>query len=309
LFFSLEVAGSYYFGFRIAGEPHRFVPELDLALILLAVDLLRGRRAVAAIAAAGAIAMAYPYLARPWSVFASDPNYRARMEYKLAGWMARNQPGARAFVTGSLRLWYNVWHDGEQVGGGSEQGLLNGTLALAQWQVTRDIEPGRDIQWLQAVGADVVVVHQRESDEIFQEFAAPGKFAGRLQVLYDNGRGDIIYRVPRRFPAHARVVDRQRVAALRPIPVSDHDRDELAAYVAAVENGPDRSVEMRWEGVQAIRLRASLQPGEALLVQESYDPAWRAYAGGRRLPIRKDAAGFMLVDPPPGEQEIRLEFR
>jgi len=309
LCFSLEVIGSYYFGFRVAGEPHRFVPELDLALILLCVEALRGRRIVAVIAVVVAFAAAYPYLRRPWSVFEADADYRARMEYQLAEWMARNLPGARGFVTGSLRLWYNVWHNGEQVGGGSEQGLLNQVLAVAQWQVTRDIEPGRDIQWLQAVGADVVVVHQRESDEIFQEFAAPQKFRGRLEVLYDDGRGDIIYRVPRRFAAHARIVDRKKMVGRRPIPLSDNDRAELAAYVEVVENGPDRAVEMRWDGVQAIRLRASVREGEALLVQESYDPAWRAYLGGRPLTIRKDAAGLMLVDVPPGEHDVRLVFR
>jgi hypothetical protein len=182
-------------------------------------------------------------------------------------------------------------------------------LAVAQWQVTRDIEPGRDVQWLQAVGADVVVVHQRESDEIFQEFAAPRKFAGRLDVLYEDGRGDTIYRVPRRFAAHARIVDRKKVEGLRPIPFSDNDRAELASYVDVVENGPDRLVEMQWEGVQAIRLRALFRQGESLLVQETYDPDWRAYLGGRRLAIRRDAVGFLLVDVPPGEHDLRLVFR
>ena len=309
LFFSLDVIGNYYFGFRVAGEPHRFVPELDLALILVSVELLRGRRIVAAAAVMAAFSAGYLYLSRPWAVFVADPDYRARIEYKLADWMARNMPGARAFVTGSLRLWYNAWHDGEQVGGGSEQGLLNGTLALAQWQVTRDLEPGRDIQWLQAAGADAVVVHQRGSEEIFQEFASPGKFAGILPVLYDSGHGDVIYRVPRRFPAHARVVDRSRMEALRPIPVSDYDRAELAAYVEAVEKGPDRAVEMAWGGMQSIRLRAMFGPGEELLVQESYDPDWRAYSGGLRLEIRKDVAGFMLVDTPPGDREVCLLFK
>ena len=305
--FALQVIGGYYFGFRAAGEPHRFVPELDLALILLAVELLRDRTRPAALALAAALAAGSPYLAHAWRVFDAEPDYRARVEYRVPEWMARSLPGTRTFVTGSLRLWYNAWFDGEQVGGGSEQGLINPTLALAQWQITRDREPGRDILWLQAVGADVVVVPQPQSEEIFHEFAAPQKFQGRLDVLHDDGRGAIVYRVPRRFPAHARVVD-ARIAALPPIPVSDDDRAQLAAYVAFVENGPDRAVEMQWEGVEAIRLRAGLHAGELLLVEESYDPLWRAWAGGRPLPIRKDAAGFMLVEAPPGAQEIRLVF-
>jgi hypothetical protein len=253
-----------------------------------------------------AFAAANPYLTRPWSVFVADADYRARVEYKLTDWMARNLPDARAFATGSLRLWYNAWHNGQQVGGGSDQGLLNPTLSVTNWQVTHDVQTGRDIAWLQAVGADVVVVHNRGSEEIFQEFTAPQKFVGVLPVLYDDGHGDVIYRVPRRFPAHARVVEKSRIERLRPIPVSDNNGAELAAYAAALENGPDNEILMRWDGPQTIRLRASLHPGESLVVQESYDPGWRAYAGAQRLTIRRDAAGFMLVDAPPGPLDVLM---
>jgi uncharacterized membrane protein YfhO len=44
------------------------------------------------------------------------------------------------------------------------------------------------------------------------------------------------------------------------------------------------------------------------VVQESWDPAWQAWDGGKQLPLRKDVMGFMVVDAPPGDQEIRLAF-
>jgi hypothetical protein len=249
-----------------------------------------------------------PYCADAWSVFHAASDHRERPEYKLAEWMARHRPGARAFAVGSVRLWYNAWHDGEQVGGGSDQGLLNHTLALAQWQVIHDTVPDRAIAWLQAVGADAVIVSQPESAEIFHEWAAPGKFEGHLPALFDDGAGNRIYGVPRRFPAHARVVETRTLDGLRPIPFSDYDRPELQAYLAAVENGPDAPVDMRWDGPAAVRLRARLDAGQSLLVQESYDPAWHAWSGGREFPIVRDVAGFMRVDAPPGEQEVRLVF-
>jgi uncharacterized membrane protein YfhO len=65
---------------------------------------------------------------------------------------------------------------------------------------------------------------------------------------------------------------------------------------------------MMREGPETIVLRASLNEGESLVVQESYDPAWRAYCQGRLVPIRKDAAGFMQVLVPPGDKEVRLVF-
>jgi len=44
------------------------------------------------------------------------------------------------------------------------------------------------------------------------------------------------------------------------------------------------------------------------VVQESWDPAWQAWAGGKQLTVRKDVMGFMVVDAPPGDREIRLAF-
>jgi uncharacterized membrane protein YfhO len=55
-------------------------------------------------------------------------------------------------------------------------------------------------------------------------------------------------------------------------------------------------------------LRATVGPGQAILVQESYDPAWQAWSNGKRLPLHADAMGFMVVEAPPGEDQIRLAF-
>jgi uncharacterized membrane protein YfhO len=57
-----------------------------------------------------------------------------------------------------------------------------------------------------------------------------------------------------------------------------------------------------------MRVRAKVEPGQSIVVQESWDPAWQAWAGGKQLPVRKDVMGFMAVDPPPGDREIRLAF-
>jgi uncharacterized membrane protein YfhO len=57
-----------------------------------------------------------------------------------------------------------------------------------------------------------------------------------------------------------------------------------------------------------MRLHARLEPGQSLVVQETYDPAWQASSGGRLLALRKDAVDFMVIDAPPGERDIRLEF-
>jgi hypothetical protein len=315
LFFTLIVVGHYYAGFRVVGEPHRFVPELDLVLILAitaVLESLSSRRLPMRIAAAtvvvAALAVSYPYLTRPWSVIAGDANFRVRPEYQMTGWIAKHLPDARVFATGSLRFWYDVWHDGAQVGGGSDQGMLNGTLPLVQWLVIHDPAPERPVRWLQAMGADAVAVPEPPSSVMFFEYAEPRKFAGVLAPIYDDGGGNTIYRVPRRFAARARVVVTSQIERLGPIPVSNEDGPTIDAYVRVVEEGPDREVELRRDGPESMSVAARLLEGESLLVQETYDPAWRASSGGRRLAVSRDAVGYMVVHAPPGEQTIRLVF-
>ncbi len=49
-------------------------------------------------------------------------------------------------------------------------------------------------------------------------------------------------------------------------------------------------------------------PGQSLVVQEAYDPAWHAWSDGKPLAIHKDAMGFMAIDAPPGDRDISLAF-
>jgi uncharacterized membrane protein YfhO len=103
------------------------------------------------------------------------------------------------------------------------------------------------------------------------------------------------------------VVEAARLATQRP-PRTTYDDEYLRAYVDVVEHGPDSPVTLEREGTDAMLLRAKLGPGQAILVQESYDPAWQAWSNGQRLPLHADAMGFMVVEAPPGENRIRLAF-
>lgn len=45
-----------------------------------------------------------------------------------------------------------------------------------------------------------------------------------------------------------------------------------------------------------------------MLLQESWDPAWRAWSGGREVPLRRDPMGNMSAAAPAGEQDITFTF-
>lgn len=318
LFFSLNVIGNAAFQFRVVGEPARWVPELDLVLILATVEALRrlwnlpaGRarpavRLVCALVVAAAFSTAAGFVRHAWTYYPIESNYQARVEYRMQDWMARHLPNARALAAGSVRFWYNAWNDLAQFGGGSEQGIENPLVMPAQWQVLLGDDPRLAVDWLVAFGTDAVIVHDKNSPEHYHDFAFPYKFAGVLPVLYDTGHGDVIYQVPRR-PGLARVVDTARLAALRPV-ASVHDAGNLRAYVDAVERGTDTPAGTAWHGTDALAVRARTAAGQQVLVQVTYDPAWRAYEGTASLAIRKDAMGFLLLDTPPGDHDIRLVF-
>jgi hypothetical protein len=238
----------------------------------------------------------------------ADPNFENRIEYKLAGWMASHfPPGSRAMATGSVRFWYDAWHDLSQIGGGSEQGTLNQTVNPAYSYIANDPGFETSLHWMQAFGLDAVIVHDKNSREIYHDYTDPAKFAGKLPVLFDNREGDVIYGVPRRFPDLARVVETARMAPLPPIGTIPN-LDTLRAYAEALERGPDSRAVTAWESTDRMRITTSLEAGQSVVAMVAYDPQWRARSGGAEVAIRQDAAGQMLIEAPPGRRDIELIF-
>ena len=315
VFFSVNVLGNYYFNFRVTGDPHRLLPELDMIYIMAIVLLLRwmwdrpgiALRGVAIVLVLAAFWTTRGYIRHAWDVFPLEPDYQKRLEYRVTDWLWKNMPDARAYPTGSVRFWYDAWQDLAQLGGGSEQGLLNSQVVPAQWEATLGSKPVPTILWMQAMGVDAVYVSDQRSLEEFKDFEHPEKLKGLLPVVFDDRQGNILYKVPRRYPVRARVVETARLNAIQP-PRFNDDVQTLGAYVEAIERGPDSPVTLTREGTEAMRLHARLDPGQSVVVQETYDPAWQASSGGRFFAVRKDALDFMVIDAPPGECDIRLEF-
>jgi hypothetical protein len=309
--FGLNALGYYYFNFRVIGFPSRLIPELDLAFILLGLEGLRrlwvrGKtwRIIVAFIVVASFWFPLPYLRHPWSLGVLDPQPQKRIEYRISEWMAKNMPEARAFATGSVRFWYNAWFDLSQIGGGSEQGLQNELVMPAYKELANGDDPELGRHWLLALGADAIIVHDKNSSEFYHDIVHPNRFRGVLPVAWESGEGDTIYRVPRR-PGLARVVDAARAASLK-TPAHHSDRESLKAYADLVETSAEAN--MRWESSDEVRIRAQVGAGQSVLLMTTYDPAWRAYAGKKPLPIRKDAMNFMLIDAPAGEQDIRVVF-
>jgi len=323
--FALVVVGQYYFNFRLMGEAHRFIPELDLVLILLLVECLRRlwesdpprpclpfspslwSRLAALFIIVISFATSLGYVRHAWGIALSAPDYRQRVEYRVPDWIGQNLPGARCLATGSIRFWYDTWSDLAQMHGGSDQGLINSLVPQVYYFITNTPDANAAVLWMQALGVDAVIVPDERSQENYHDFSNPRKFNGILPEIYNDHQGNTIYKIPRRYAGLARVVETRQFQSFQPIR-SIQELERLRTYTDAVEHGPDIPASAQWDGTDAMVLHATLQPGQSILVQETFDPNWHAYAGGRGLPVHPDPVGFMWIDAPLGEQTIRLQF-
>jgi hypothetical protein len=319
----VNVLGFRWFQIHAIAEPNRLEPEFDLVLVLAAVEVVRelwawrSKRVVRARLARGlalllvlvGLGSGRHYLRHAWDgyLYPLEPDYRQRVEYRTSSWIALHMPQARTFATGSIRYWWNTWHDTAQVGGGCDRGLLNPYLNSAGFEVVYGDSPEVSLAWLKAMGVDAIVVPDERSQEAYHDFRLPHKFSGALPVLYDNGRGDVIYEVPRRYRSLARVVDARRLANIHG-GWAPTDLEALRRYDAVIEEGPDSPPMTAWQGTDALRIQARVAPGQSVVVQNTYDPAWHAYLGAKELHLHSDPLGFTVIDAPPGDDDIRLVF-
>jgi len=307
------VLGFFYFGFRTAGEPGRLVPELDLALILGSLEAIRTLwnrprlRPAAVLLTVIAFTPAVRYLEHARSPFPKAPPVENVYEYKMAKWVNGHLPGERVLPTGTVRFWFDAWFDNAQLDGGSMQGMLNQIIPVATWQIIHGDRADLAILWLKALGTGAVVAPDQTAFEHYREFLAPHKFRGAVPVLYDDGHGTVIYKIPRIHPDIARVVDNARIGQIGQIRGGD-DKERLTEYVTAIENPAQLASTLTWRGFDEMEIHAKAEPGQSVLVQETWDPAWHADDNGRQLPIRIDPMGFMLIPVPEGAHNIRMRF-
>lgn len=316
---SVLILGIYVWGnfhsIRVVGEAHRLSPELDIVMVMASVEVWRwlwrrparwGRALAVAVLLFGAV-LARHYVRHAWDIYPREPAYQQRVEFRMSDWIGTHLPHARTFVSGSVRFWWDTWHDLAQVGGGSEQGLMNPHVMPANWEVLIGPNPELAVLWLKALGADAVIVHGKQSEEVYHDFPNAAKFDGVLPVLYDDHQGNVIYGVPRRDASLARVVDRARLNSLPPLEQSNLER--LRAYTAVIEGGTGEPSATSWEGTDRMQVRVHVAPGQSVLLQETYDPAWHAYLGRRALTVSRDpGADFSVIDAPPGDDDITFVF-
>jgi hypothetical protein len=313
LIFGVDVLGFFYIGVRVVGEPGRLAPELDLTLLLLMVLLIttlwkvRRLRPEAVVLTILMFLPAARYMKHVYSPFPRAVNWENQYERRITKWVYENLPGERVMPSGTNRFWYDAWYDNAQPNGGSDQGMLNQGLPISSFQVLHHENGEMSVLWLKALGTDAVIVPDLRALEPYHDYQHPSKFRGLLPAIFDDGHGTVIYSVPRIYKNLGRVVDRAKDAAVGEMKEGD-DLEKLQQYVSVIE-APQPETPAVWSGFEALKVNATVAEGQAVLLQETYDPSWRAYENGKRLTIRMEQPmGFMLIDVAPGVHTIDMRF-
>lgn len=211
------------------------------------------------------------------------------IEYRTAQRVAREMPGARVLLPGSIARWANAFTAVSQFGGSE------GTMAYSQIQqramtAIYEDDARAALSWLKAFGTAAVVVSDSSSRETWKPFANPDKFHGALPELWSEN-GVTAYRIPQRSSSLAHVVPETALANI--------DR-----YNAALDDPSLPEASFEWLGNNHIRIHAVTLPGQAVSIQVSHHPGWRA-----AVPIHRDPRGLMWLRPAiPGHTTMDLDY-
>lgn len=192
VFFGLNVVGNHFLNFRVMGEPGRLIPELDLVIILgvaLLLEFLWLRpgpwlKIAVAVVVIVAFATTRHYIRHGRHVIEPWPDYRSRVEYRVTDWLWKNMPDARVLPSGTVRFWFDTWHDLAELGGGSEQGLLNPIVPNANAEIEIGTNPEVAFLWLKAMGVDAMYLADSEFRRAVQRRIASRtllQFAGAVR--------------------------------------------------------------------------------------------------------------------------------
>ena len=304
-----------WYGAAIVPQPARYHLEMEMALAALAAvvgyeALKRWPRAamVAGVVLAILLLPALKTARRSARGLITTIDITKTSEWKTAEWLNKNWPGERVTVPGSTSFWLTAFSDVPELDGGFDQGITDREIPVAKYGLTAMAGPGwaeNAVLWLKALGVQAVGVTGEGSTEVYKLFKDPKKFEGVLEVLWRDG-GDVLYRVGKPHLSLARVVPRSCLVARTP--VDGGDVDPLREYVTALEDPAMPEARFEWTSAHTARIVTEMKEGQVISWQEAWHAGWHASAGGKEIPIARDALGLMTIYPPAGRSTIDLSY-
>lgn len=304
-------------------QPNRYLLEMDMGVAILAAWLFvwliekvlpRIKQVVFVFAAISIMLFPLKYYQASWKITSAHKDISQTSEYRLASWLAKNSNNLRVFATGSSAFWLNTFVDVPQLRGGND-GVANPWLMHAVYQINtgENAPEGKAgdvaIWWLRALNVSYMVVNFPSSEEIFHDFINPERFAtvDKIEEVYNKG-GDTIYKVPLLKPSLAQVVKKDDYAGLQRLR-NGADAIGLEKYVNYLDAKEVKEARFSWQGPGRAKIKANLKDDEAIAVQVTYDPGWKAKVNNKAIVVKNDVIGFIYLSPKTtGEVEIDLVY-
>jgi hypothetical protein len=320
----LITLSSAWYGKAIVPQPMRYHLEMEMALAMLAAVVgcevvrrlvagggawARPTMGVAAVLGLAVLLVAPMKTVRRYArAVITSIDITRTSEWKTAQWLNKNWSGERVMVPGGISFWLTAFSDVPEMDGGFDQGITDRELPVATYGLTAMAGPEwaeYSVLWLKSLGIQAVGVTGEGSTEVYKPVKDPKKYDGVLEVLWRDG-GDVLYRVEKARRSLARVVPRGSLVARTPINAADVD--PLRPYVAALEDASMPEARFEWTSAHSGRIVTEIRDGEAVSWQEAWHAGWHATAGGKEIPIARDALGLMTIYPPAGRSTIDLLY-
>ena len=295
------------FRLYVVPQPHRYQPEMEMALCLL-IAFLSSLRFTRLTHPARAVLLAallvlclrqtihyVRYAHRLIQPAAIDRSSTVHM----IEWIARHYGGQRVMVSGSASYLFNDFVDTPQLHGGhtpNDPNWVHGMIlfAIASGMNAGSLDAANSVLWMKAFGAQAVTVPGPSSLEYAPPYANPHKFDGVLPVVWQEN-GDRVYSIANRSSSLAHVIPAAAAVSTRPI--NGLDTDRTALYVAALDDPSLPEAPLRWRNLHAFSISTTANPEQAISIQITYVPGWHASANGRPIAVAQDALGLLLLHP------------
>jgi len=300
-------------------QPHRYTLEMEAGACLLAAFALDPvfrrlpRKYCVAAAAICALPLSWAAL-QDWRMARRliHPVDIARSSaFRQARWIDAHYPGQRVLIAGENEWWFNLFANNPQLSGGNEATAPNWMQRVAVYTIHSGMNAGDQdgpisVFWLKAFGCSAVMVPQAGSSDSYHAILNPKKFDGLLPLVWRE-RDDSIYQVPLRSTTLAHVIPVSAIVNHRPI--HGLDIEPARPYVAALDDPSLPVPSLRWENPEDARIFAKIAPEQAVSVQITYDPGWRASVAGHSQRVRSDQLGMIIIEPNClGDCAIDLEY-
>lgn len=227
-------------------------------------------------------------------------------EYRVAERLKKETAGTnqRVLAPGNYGFWLNWFSDVPQLRGALYQSSTHFWPDHIYWQLTNGSDPEIALAWLKIANIGKVVYTTDGSQEIYKDYkVGQAKFEAILKPI-EQEKGDVYYDVPLAVDSLAKIVQKDSILAIAK-PKNAIDSEPVFAYVAELERFAQKKASLTTVNGGHLKISGELLPGQAILVQSTYDGGWRVRSkvnqgesgGIRGWKTLRDPMDFMVIVP------------